>query len=175
VRHLGRLRHRGERGERGRAGEPGETAAAQSLGRLGRQPRLAHAARPGERDQALGGELLQHAGHIEIPADEAGRLTPAAAAGPGAGALGVRPVVVPRRLGHPGRGCRPAVPGYLTSCSGGRLGTGRRVTAGIGGDTRPGGNRDLLTQDRDVSLVKLRGRVHAEVLRQLVAGSLVDG
>ena len=110
VRHLGRLRHRGERGERGRAGEPGETAAGQSPGRLRRQPGLAHAARPGQRDQALGGELLQHADHIGVPADEAGRLTPAAAAaGSGVRRRRCAGVGGARRLGAPGHGVGAAV------------------------------------------------------------------
>ena len=78
VRHLRRLGHRGELGEPGRPAVPARIGPGQALGRLGRQPGLAHAARPGQRDQALGRELLQHGGHLAVPADEAGRLTPAA-------------------------------------------------------------------------------------------------
>ena len=56
---------------------PGVIGPGQALGRLGREPGLAHAARPGQRDQALGGELLEQAGHLGVAADEAGGLTPA--------------------------------------------------------------------------------------------------
>ena len=83
VGHLGRLRHRGKLGEPGRAGEP--LAVGQSPGRLRRQPGLAHAARSGERDQALSGELFQHADHLLVPADEAGRLIPGASTACGSG------------------------------------------------------------------------------------------
>ena len=65
VGHLGRLADRGELGEPRRRGQPRR--------RLGRQPGLAHPARAGERDKPLGGQLLQHAGDVVVPADEAGR------------------------------------------------------------------------------------------------------
>jgi len=67
VGHLGRLADRGEPGEPRRRGQPRRG--------LGRQPGLAHPARAGQRDEPLGGQLLQHAGDVVVPADEAGRRT----------------------------------------------------------------------------------------------------
>ena len=136
VRHLGRLGDRRELHEPGPAREP--------PGHLGGQPRLAHSPRAGERDQAGRAEVLQHLGHLSIPADEAGQ----------------------RARGHGGRGGaggRHHAPFGI-----------KGLIGGAGGSRGYGGHPLLAAQDAQVHLLELSRGVDAEPTGQQLAGLLVN-
>jgi hypothetical protein len=136
VRHVGRIGHRRE------LHEPG--ACSQPPGHLGGQPGLPHSAGSGKRDQAGRTEVLQHRGHLGVPADEGGQRVRE---------HGVR--------GGGGRG--NDVPFGI-----------KRIFGRTDGGSCRGGRPLLAAQDAQVHPLELSRRIDAEPAGQQLAGLMVD-